>query len=169
MRILATILHVIDLVSEWTGKIVSFTVILIIISVIWSVLGKVYSFRPLLNFSAGNKVLFVYVILGAAYSLRAGAHVNMDVLYNRWPRRVRSIVDLVTSLCFFLFIVAMLWMAVPTAAESTTTFRFTLRTLLPPNWPNALLAPIGIFLLLLQGLAKFIRDLTFAITGRELS
>ena len=169
MRILATILHVIDLISEWTGKIVSFTIILIIISVIWSVLGKVYSFRPLFDFSTGTKILFVYVILGAAYSLRVGAHVNMDVLYNRWSRRVRSIVDLVTAVGFFLFIVAMLWVAVPTAAVSASTFHFTLKTLLPPNWPLALLAPIGISLFFLQGLAKFIRDLTFAITGKELA
>jgi TRAP-type mannitol/chloroaromatic compound transport system permease small subunit len=37
----------------------------------------------------------------------------------------------------------------------------------PPVYPIKMMIPLGAFLILLQGLAKFIRDLTLVITGKE--
>ena len=170
MRKLSTFLHIIDATSEWTGKIVSFAIVLIIGTMLWLMLAR-YAFQISTNWSyaTATKILFIYVIFGAAYVLRIRAHINVDILHKHLSLRVRSIVDLVTFTFFFLFCVALLWEAVDMVARDALRLHLSLRSFWPPNWPVTLVAPIGVFLFLLQGLAKFIRDLIIAITGEEVA
>ena len=170
MQKLRTFLHIIDLISEWTGKIVSFLIILIIGTTVWWVLLRyIFHTSSAWNYSAATKFFFIYVILGAAYVLRHGAHANMDILHRRLSTRVRSIVDLFISILFFIFCIALLWMAIDGAVRTVPHLDFSFRLFWPLYWPTMLLAPIGVSLLLLQGLAKFIRDLITAITGDEIT
>ena len=170
MRKLSACLRVIDATSEWTGKVVSFAVALIIITMIWLVLDRLFSAIPVdWTYVTVSKLFYVYMIFGAAYVLRFRAHVNVDIIHGRLPLRVRGIVDAFTFIATFLFCLALLWMAVETAATDTQRLSLSLRSFLPPYWPVSLVAPIGIFLFFLQGLAKFIRDLFITFTGREIA
>lgn len=169
MRQLRSLLHIIDAVSEWTGKITSFIIVLIIGVVIWNVVMRyVFHSRALWEqiYTCG-RLLTVYVILGGAYALLTRAHVNVDILHQRFSSRIRAIVDLATSALFFIFCIALLWMGVRYAGWEFERLHLSLRLLAPPSWPVRLVIPVGVSLLLLQGLAKFIRDLIMAITGRE--
>ena len=167
MRKLATSLQIIDLVSEWTGKIASFTIFLIIGAVICFIVQRIFHSSAWFTYTTANKIFIVYVIFGAAYALRTRAYVNVDILHSHFTPRVRSIVDLATSIFFFLFCIALLWMAIETALRDTYWFHFSLKTFLPWNWPVTLLVPIGVSLFILQGLSKFARNLITAITGKE--
>jgi TRAP-type mannitol/chloroaromatic compound transport system permease small subunit len=165
---LSASLHIIDKISEWTGKIISFAMVLVIGIFIWSIVHRyVFHLATTWNIMTVGKVFFVYIILGAAYTLYTRAHVNVSILYGRFSLRVRSIVDLVTFTFFLSFCILLIWMAVETMFLESHYFRLSLKSLLPPHWPATLVAPVGIFLLLLQGLAKFIRDLIIAVTGKE--
>ena len=170
MRKLSTFLHIIDATSEWAGKIVSFLLLLIIGTMVWWVLMRyVFQSGTSWNFVTATKLFFIYAIFGAAYVLRHRAHANTDILYRHLSLRTRSIVDLATSIFFFLFCIVLLWVAIETAAGDAEKLHLSLRSFLPPNWPGTLMAPIGIALFLLQGLAKFTRDLITAITGKEIA
>ena len=170
MQKLSACLRVIDATSEWTGKVVSFAVALIIATMIWLVLDRLFSAIPTdWTYFAVSKLIYVYIIFGAAYVLRVRAHVNVDIIHRHLPLRVRGIVDAVTFIAVFLFCLALLWMAVETAATDAQRLPLSLRSFLPPYWPVSLVAPIGILLFFLQGLAKFIRDIAIAITGREIA
>jgi len=170
MRALNTCLRVIDATSEWTGKVVSFAVALIIVTMIWLVLDRLFSSIPVdWTYVTVSKLFYVYIIFGAAYVLRIRAHVNVDIIHGRLPLRVRGIVDAVTFIAGFLFCLALFWMAVETAATDVQRLSLSLRSFLPPYWPVSLVAPIGILLFFLQGLAKFIRDLAISITGKEIA
>ena len=74
---------------------------------------------------------------------------------------------MVTSILFFIFCVALLWHAVAFAVPAYLKLHPSLRLLYPIGWPVKLLVPVGALLFLLQGMAKFIRDLDTAIKGRE--
>lgn len=170
MRKLSTFLHIIDATSEWTGKVVSFVIVLIIGTMLWFVLVRYALHMPSAwTYGTASKLFLVYVIFGAAYALHIQVHVNVDIIHGHLPLRVRGIVDLVTFIAFFLFCLALLWMAVETAVASSFRVQLSLRSFLPPYWPVMLMAPVGVFLFLLQGLAKFIRDLVIAITGKEIA
>ena len=165
MRIISSVLHIADAISEWVGKIASFIIILMIGIIVWNVVMR-YGFSSVAaweHISTCGKLLVVYVILGAAYTFRAGEHVNVDVLYSRFPLRTRAIVDLAIYTLFFLFAGAMLLKSV----DGGLKLHLSLKSFLPPYWPVSLLVPIGLALLLLQGLAKFVRDILVAITGKE--
>ena len=117
--------------------------------------------------ATNSKLFLVYIILGAAYTLRTNAFINVDIFHRRFSPRVRAFVDLATSTLFFLFGIALLWWAVIMAAWDLSMLHPSLRLFYPPSWPVRLIIPVGVFLLLLQGLAKFVRDLIIATTGKE--
>ncbi|HJX13697.1 MAG TPA: TRAP transporter small permease subunit [Dehalococcoidales bacterium] len=168
MRVLTAFLRVIDATSEWAGKIASFGIIIIIASIIYSIiLRAVFNQGSAWGLMTSGRVFFVYVVFGAAWVHRLGEHVNMDILYRHFSPRTRSIVDLITFVSFLIFMVVMLYVALEEAAMFAPRLRFSPWLFWPPRWPNPVLAPVGIGLLLLQGLAKFVRDFYTAVTGRE--
>jgi len=79
-------------------------------------------------------------------------------------------VEVATVFVFVLFVGAMLWESTQQAWFSTLIGR-TRGELAwdAPVWPFMWALPLFAFFLGLQGLAKFIRDLYLAITGRELT
>jgi TRAP-type mannitol/chloroaromatic compound transport system permease small subunit len=165
MQKLKSVLRIVDNISEWSGKIISIIIIISIVFTVYYITMRYLNLRsPWSQTLTVGKVALAYVVLGAAYILRNKSHINVDVLYNRFSLRVRGIIDVLTSSLFFLFALALLWKAI----EETFEIRFSTRLLLPPYWPVSLIVVVGVSLLLLQGLAKFIRDLVIAITGKDI-
>ncbi len=171
MQKLKTLLHIIDAICEWTGKVTSFAIVLIIGIMLWLVLTRyVLHISTAWTYATATKVLFIYVIFGAAYALRSRVYVNVDILYGHLTLRARSIIDLITYTAIFLFCLALLWVSVETAArDAALRVHLSFRSFLPPNWPITIVAPAGLLLFFLQGLSKFIRDLVTAITGKEIT
>jgi TRAP-type mannitol/chloroaromatic compound transport system permease small subunit len=106
-------------------------------------------------------------ILMGGYILLKNGHVTVDVIVRRLSPRARAIIDLVTFLVFFVGIVALLWagtgqawQALMRREESGTIFR-------GPIYLVKMAWPLGVSLLLLQGVAKFIRDLIIVIQPKE--
>ena len=168
MRSLQNFLHIIDAASQWAGKLASFVILIIIVSIIWDVvLRYVFNTNAMWGFGSYGKLLLFYVVFGAAYALLKRSHVNVDIVYQRLPPRVRAIVDMFTASLFFLFCVVLLWLAIPQAVEQAMHLRLSPRLISPAGWPIAILVPIGLIVFLFQGLAKFIRDAMIAVTGKE--
>lgn len=162
------ILHIVDLVSEWAGKIFSFLIYFIIGIMLWSVLTRYFfSISNSYEMVSSAKVFPIYVAMGGAYTLLHKAHVNTDVIYGRFSLRTRSIVDLITAVFFFVFVIMILWFALPDAVKAVERLRPSLALFTPLNWPEQLFVAIGVLLLFLQGLAKFIRDFVIAVTGKQ--
>ncbi|MFC1942908.1 TRAP transporter small permease subunit [Chloroflexota bacterium] len=168
MRKLTAFLRIIDRISEWSGKIISFLIVLMIGTFIWSILHRyVFHLGTTWNIMVAIRVFAVYIVMGSAYALYSKAHVNVSILYDRFPQRVRSILDLFTFIFFFIFCMALLWVAIEKAGQDMVYHPLSLKSFLPSNWPVMVVAPVGILFFLLQGLAKFIRDLIIVITGKE--
>ena len=107
-----------------------------------------------------------YFILAGGYALAKRMHVNMDILYNRLSLRGKAIIDLVTSLLFFLFICLLVWTTWKQGWSSFQMREATDSAWAPPVYPIKLVIPIGAFLVLLGGISKFITDVYTAIKGR---
>jgi TRAP-type mannitol/chloroaromatic compound transport system permease small subunit len=160
------ILAAIDWLNDQGGKIVSFLVVFMIIVMTYEVIARHVFNSP--TTWARETVKFLlggYAILAGAYVLRQNGHVNMDLLYRRLSIRKRAILDLATSTFLFLFAGVLLWYGADYAWSSLTIGETTGSTWNPPEFPIKLAIPIGAFLLLLQGLALFIRNVMTVITG----
>lgn len=104
-------------------------------------------------------------LLGAAYALRHGVHVRVDVLYERLRPRTRAWIDLVgTVLLLVPFSVMMLWVTFPAVRRS-----WQIREVSPdpgglPRYPIKALILVSFVLLLLQALSQIVKQVD-AIRG----
>ncbi len=168
MEKLQKVLHLIDAANEWTGRVFSFLIIFMTAAIMWEVVVR-YGFNsPTIWVHETSGFLFgAYILLGGGYTLLYQDHVNMDIVYKKWPLRTKAIADLITSFLFFSFSVVLVWKGAEMAWESLKVLEVSSTPFAPPLYPVKLTIPIGAFLLLLQGSAKFARDLITAFTGRE--
>jgi TRAP-type mannitol/chloroaromatic compound transport system permease small subunit len=108
-------------------------------------------------------------VLSGAYALREGAHVRVDVLYERFSFRTRAKIDLVTSIVFFIFTGTLLVTGIMFAAQSVGDMEVSFNEWQIQYWPAKVMIAVGALLLLLQGIAQVIRDVHFlrASRGKE--
>jgi len=168
MQKLASLLNIIDSISEWTGKIVSFLIPLICLEMMYEVVGRYGFGAPTIwSFELSYFLCGTAIIIGGAYALRHGAHVNVDIVYTRFSPRGKAILDVLSAVVFFAFVGTMAWLAVGFGLKSVQYLEHSDSLWAPPVYPFKMMLPIGAFLITLQGLAKFVRDLIMAVTGRE--
>jgi len=168
MKILSRILHAVDQTSEWTGKVVSFLILPVILFVCFDVIMR-YVFNMPTKWADELAYLLYGTlwIIGGAYALKNESHVKMEIIYQRFSPRGRAILDLITAPLFFLFVVILLWKGGQFAWSSIERMQTSNSYWGPPLYPVKTMIPIGAFLILMQGLTKFIRDFFRATTGRE--
>ena len=174
-KIIKPILSTIDAVSISTGKLFSFLIVGLFGIMTVEVVRRYVFNAPIMGVQDVTAAYFgAYYTMAAAYTLWAKGHVSVDVLYVLAPLRGRAILDLITFPFFLLFAGALVYTGwqfgmlatwVEGVGWNLEVDQSHLRLpLYPPKWTIA----IGSFLLLLQGCAKFVRDLKFAVTGKEL-
>lgn len=86
---------------------------------------------------------------------------------NVFPLKVKAILDLITSIFFVLFCGVLIWKGWLMAWDSLMMLERTQSAFAPPLYPIKFVIPIGAGLLMLQGLVKFIRDLSTATMRNE--
>ena len=104
----------------------------------------------------GHAALF---LLSAAWTLRDGGHVRVDIFYADATPRRRAIVDLCGALLLLLpFALVLLWLAVPYAARSWAVFERSQESSgLPLVFALKTLIPLFAAMMALQGVAQAIR------------
>jgi len=159
----------IDKTNRLIARGVSWTILLIIAATIYEVIMRYVFTSPTVWVFEFNYLLHgVYFMLLGAYTFAVGGHVRVDIVQNRLSPRASAIVDLVTAPIVFIFLGLMIWYG-GVFAMNSFGFRETLSTAwAPPVWPVKMVMPIAATMVALQAVAKFIRDLHLAVTGREI-
>ncbi len=169
MKTIVTILHFVDELNDWIGKILSFGALAMFLLVMKEVIGRYFFNHPTVWGNELTQLIFgVYIVLSGGYVMRWEGHVNVDIIYARFFRRTKAIVDIVTSVLFFLFCGMMIVYGGSLAWESLAGLEHSHSAWDPPIYPVKLMIPLGAMLLLIQGMAKLIRDITAAVTGKEI-
>jgi len=162
-------LRFIDGISEWTGRVACWLIIVMMVIMVYEVVTRYALENPShWAYELSGLLLGPLWLLGGAYVLKVGGHVNVDLFYRHLPLRRRAIIDLVTYTLFFLYCTLILlggwdyfWLALIRHAHTRSMWG-------PPLAPFWVMIPIGAGLILLAGIAKYIRNLYLAITGRLL-
>ena len=162
------ILSVIDRISEWTGKAISLLWLPLIGVIVYSVIMRyVFNKAPQGADEVAGWLWGIAWIVGGAYAYFLGAHVKMDTIYNRLSIRGRAIADLFTAPIFYAFVIALMWKTVVYAWDSVAIHEHAATMWSPPIYPIKVFIPLGVFLLLLQGLAKTVRDVIILTTKKN--
>jgi TRAP-type mannitol/chloroaromatic compound transport system permease small subunit len=107
-----------------------------------------------------------YFVLGGAYSVLTEAQVRMDIFYERWPRRRRALVDVITFPLYIYF--GVLFIRGVWHTRRAFIFKeITMSTWGPLLWPIKGILTAGFLLILLQGISILIKDI-YAARGRSL-
>lgn len=104
-------------------------------------------------------------LLGASYTLQKNGHVRVDVLYGKYPPRLKVWVDLLGTLLFLIPTTVIIFLTtLPWVRDS-----ISIREMSPdagglPYWPIKLVLPIAFALLFLQAISELIKRLAM-LTG----
>ena len=108
-------------------------------------------------------LLAAYYLLGGGYSMQLDAHVRMDLLYSRWSPRRRAIVDAVTVWFLMFYLVFLLVGGISSTEYAIVYDQKNYSSWAPRMAPIKIIMCIGIFLMLMQVLATFFRNLADAL------
>ncbi len=155
-----------DTVTTYVGKFACLLLLPMIVLVVIEVTRR-YVFHSPTSWGMDAST-FLYAAswaLAGGYTLYQKKMVNMDVLYTRFSARGRALMDCATFGFVMLFGVIMFWYATTQAADSIGWREVLMGTWAAPYYPMRVVFAIGTFLILLQMVAGFIRNL-YTIMGK---
>lgn len=156
----------IDSINDRIGKAVSFLIPLLIAFETYEVLSRYIFGHPTIWISELSAMLFgAFILIGGGYTLYHGAQANMDIVYGLFSKRGKAIMDLITFFFFLAFVGILLWKGWEMAWRSVVSLEHDSTEWGPPLYYFKLTLPLGAFLLLLQGISKFLKVLVIAIKG----
>jgi len=156
MRRLVRCLEALSDAGGYAAGITVFGLTLLIAAGVFSrrVLGS-----PLLSVDeVSGYLLLAIVFLGLAHTMKAGGHIRSDIVLAHVPAGVRGGLEVLATLLAFLFALALAggnWVLVAEYyGRGTLSFKY----LQIPLWIPASLLVVGVILLLLQLVARFLRQ-----------
>ncbi len=157
-----TFLLITDGIIEWSGKIVSWLVVVMTGVLGYEVLMRYYFNTPTeWAYDVASMLGGTFWILGAGYTLMKHKHVRIDIIYNKFSKRKQALLDVIfTSVFFFPVWIGILYRMIPYVSMSWQTKERSLESFWrPPIYPLKTVMLIGVCLLLLAGTAEFIRTI----------
>jgi len=171
MTIIKRILKVIDKMSEMSGSIGKwFAFLLVLVGTYDAVSRHFFNSPTIWAYDVLCMAGGIVYMLGASYDFKHDAHTRVDIIYGALSEKVQSIINIICSLTLFfplmitMFVLATQWSIKAWVGGEVmfTSFWY------PPAAPYRTIFAIGILLMLLQGLAKLIRDIYFLIGGKHI-
>lgn len=120
MRSLIYLERLINRISDFWGRISSILFILLVANVVYDVIMR-YAFNDVsIAFQELEWHLFAAVfLLGIPYTIKAGGHVRVDIIYERLSHKAQAVVDIAGTLLFLLpFCLLVAYFGVDFAKES---------------------------------------------------
>jgi TRAP-type mannitol/chloroaromatic compound transport system permease small subunit len=153
-------IELVNRITEGIGNIARWLIVPITLIVVTEVVSRYFFNKPTIWAWDINTQLFgIFVILGGSYTFLHSSHIGIDVIVLKLPLKVQLSIRLITELLFFYSIGILLWKG-SIAAWKSILIRETMSTYFkPPIYPFRVIVAIGVFLLLLQGINKFLIDL----------
>lgn len=165
---LKKVLHGIDKISEWIGKIDSYLLLVVIFATFYEVIMRYFIGKPT---SWSNELcshfFAIYMMLGGAYVLMKKGHVTMDILSSRLSPRTKALIEVLTFVIGASFLVVLIWKGGTAAMRTIQINEHSTSVWAPTMIPFRVCLPVGAALFLLQYIAEFIRSLLVVIKGES--
>ncbi len=164
------VLKYIDKISEWTGIFSVWIVIPLMVVVLYEVVMRHFFNAPTgWGYDTCWMLYSAQFMIGGAYTLLHKGHIRIDIVYNILSPRAKLIFDTVLYAVVVLFVMALFtWAGVKFAAYAWTTGeKLSTTNWFFPSGPSKTIIPVGFFLLGLQSLAEFVRNISILMKEKE--
>ncbi len=160
----------IDHISEWTGRIFIWLIIPLTVVVVYEVIARRILDSPhIWSIEVTSYLYGTHFMLVAAYALLHKGHVSVDLIFQRFTPRWQGIIEVFNYLVFFFPFCLIMFQQGCVYTMTSWAMRETSQTsalTIVPLIKTAI--PVTFGLLLLQGIANFIRSLMLAVRGKEI-
>jgi TRAP-type mannitol/chloroaromatic compound transport system permease small subunit len=164
----ASFVRLIDRLSGWTGKWVAWLIIPNVLALVYEVVARYILNSPTIwSYEVTYFLYGSHFLLGAAYVLSVDAHIRIDIFTSYFSARTRIVIDMVGYLLlFFPVVIALVYAGGQYVMQS---FEMGEKSGLSPwrpyLYPYKAVITISFILLLLQGTACFVRNITLLARG----
>jgi TRAP-type mannitol/chloroaromatic compound transport system permease small subunit len=170
MNVLKGVINFIQTISEWSGRIFSGTILILMVLSCYEVFTRRILHAPTIWTHEILSYFFcASVLLLMGYTQLYKGHANVDILYERFSPRTKAMIDALTFIFFMgLFSLVFFTDAVNFATTSWAMKERTPTAFNPIIYPAKTILPVGAALLFLQGLADFLKNMIFLVKGERL-
>ena len=183
-------INIIDAMNRFIGRIAMYLIFALMAVLIWSSSSKVFLTPSMWTLETAQFIMMAYFFLGGPYSIQLGSNVRMDLFYGDWSLKTKAWVDAFTVLFLLFYLGVLLYGGListayslgyfgsepfdffldlgwtfftegPSAASEKLGFLERSSTAWRPMlWPIKVVLCMGIFLMILQSLAEFFKDIS---------
>ena len=134
---------------------------------LWSSISKTFFLPSLWTLEIAQFSMVAYYILGGPFSLQIGANVRMDLFYGGWTDRKKAWFDAFSILLLIFYLGVLLYGAIDSTTYSLQYNERSPTAWRPLLWPIKIIMCVGIFLMLLQAISEFFKDIA-KLKGKEI-
>ena len=159
----------IDKFSKWTGNIVCWITVPLILGMVYEVLARKFFLAPTIWAYDISRFLYgALFMLGAGYALSKGVHIRADFLYRNFKVKTQGAVDFTLYLLFYFpGLLVFLYMTTGFLQESIMRGERGMDTTwMPYMWPIKTCLWFGIVFLLIQGVSELFKSYYAATKGK---
>ena len=197
LKLAGSYVRIVDGLNYRIGRIVMYGIFVMMAILLWSSISKTFFLPSRWTLEVAQFALVAYYMLGGPYSIQMGSNVRMDLFYHNWSVRKKAWFDAFTVMFLLFYLGVLLYGAIDSAAYSLGHFSgepfsffrdlivafFTggidgARDVMgfiersstawrPPIWPIKIIMVIAIFLMLLQAISEFLKDI-MTLSGKTL-
>ena len=156
MRIFESVLKWVGYIGGWGGAVFTFLMTLLITV---DVIGRAFGMPTYVAVEMSGYMLIGIVFLGLAYTMRKGKHIKITLLTDRFPPRMRQLLEIAA---LFVALVFIGWFAWSTFGPAKVNFVLKITSLTivgTPLWiPYGFIA-VGLGMLAVELMAELIREI----------
>lgn len=152
--------RVVDYLSTRFGRIAMYLIFLMIGTLLLDAITRNVLNIPLFwCVELAQFTLAAYYIMGGAYSMQLDSHVRMDLVYDHLSEKNKARVDSFTAIFLVIYLVVLLIGSISSTIYSIETNQKLFSMWNPSVVPIKIIMVVGIFLMLLQAVSMFFKDL----------
>ena len=127
--------------------------------------------RNILNFPLSWTVemaqftITAYYILGGPYSMQMNDHVRMDLIYGLYSDKTKAKIDVFTNIFLLVYLIVLLIGAISSTQYAIEYGQRKFSQWNPSMIPIKIIMTFGIFLMILQTISTFFKDLAKSMGG----
>ncbi len=188
IKAMSAYVRVVDAVNYRIGRVMMWGLFVMMGILLWSSISKTFFLPSLWTLEMAQFAMVTYYIMGGSYSIQLGSNVRMDLFYHNWSHRRKAWFDAFTVLLLILYLGVLFygglgstayslgyWGDEPvayftgllTGSEEVGRLERSSTAWRPYIWPVKAIMVFGFFLMLLQAISEFFKDIA-RINGQEI-
>ena len=163
-----TFVRIVEAINRRIGRFAMYLIFVMIGILLYSSISKTFFFPSLWTLEMAQFVMVAFYMLGGPYSMQLHSHVRMDLLYGNWTPRKKAIIDSITVIMLFIYLGVLLYGGISSTSYAIEYGERSYSAWRPYMAPIKILMCVSVFLMLLQAVAVWLRDIATIVYGNEL-